>query len=112
MIYKPLKNKKDEMIKDFMTSNDKKNDFCLGFKKGVDDSFNVFSSYIYFFKKYKNNVKLLMDEQKDIWLKFVKYYENKHDTNASNYLSRYNNWLFDYIFSDINNVDSDDFLSL
>lgn len=116
MIYEPLKNKKQKMMKDVFTSNDKKinkeSEYYLGFKKGVDDSFNAFSFYIDFFKKYKNNVKLLMNEQKDIWLKFVKYYETKSDTNSSNYLSRYNNWLFNYIFSDINEESSDDFLSL
>ncbi len=103
-------------MKDIFTSSDKKinekSEFYLGFKKGVDDSFNTFVSYIDIFKRYKNNVKLLMNEQKDIWLKFVQYYETQSDKNTSNYLSRYNNWLFDYIFYDINNMNPDDFFSL
>ena len=116
MKFEPLKNKKEKMMKDIITTADKKindeNEFYLGFKKGVDDSFNVFSSYIDLFNKYKNNVKLLMNEQKDVWLKFVKYYETQSNTNTSNYLSKYNNWLFNYIFHNINNETIDDFLSL
>ena len=112
----PLKDKKQKMMKDFLTStgnniNDK-NEFYLGFKKGVDDCFNVFASFVDLFKRYKNNVKLLMNEQKDIWLKFVKYYETQSNTNNSNYLSKYNNWLFNYFFYDINSESIDDFLSL
>ncbi len=112
----PLKDKKQKMMKDVLTSTDNnindKREFYLGFKKGVNDSFNVFASFVDLFKRYKNNVKLLMDEQKDVWLKFVQYYESQSDTNTSNYLSRYNNWLFDYIFYDINNMNPIDFLSL
>jgi len=112
----PLKNKKQKIMKDVLTSTDKKinnrSEFYLGYKKGVDDSFNVFTSIVDLFKRYKNNVKLLMNEQKDVWLKFVQYYETQSDNNTSNYLSRYNNWLFDYIFYDINNMSPDDFLSL
>ncbi len=112
----PLKDKKQKIIKDVLKSADNKIDdkseFYLGFKKGVNDSFNVFASYVDLFKKYKNNVKLLMNEQKDVWLKFVKYYETQSDSNTSNYLVRYNNWLFEYIFHDINNMNTNDFLSL
>ena len=112
----PLKDKKQKMMKNVLTSTDNnindESEFLLCFKKGVDDSFNVFTSYFDLFKKYKNNVKLLMNEQKDVWLKFVQYYETQSDTNPSNYLKRYNNWLFDYIFYDINNMSPNDFLSL
>lgn len=115
MLYEPLKNKKQKMEKDILKSNDKnindKSDFYQGFKKGVDDSFILFASYIDLFKRYKDNVKLLMNEQKDIWEKFVKYYETQSDMNTSNYLSKYNNWLFDYMFHDVNSMDSDNFLS-
>jgi hypothetical protein len=108
----PLKDKKQKIIKDFLKSSDKKvddgSDFYSGFKKGVDDSFDVFSSFIDLFNKYKNNVSLLMNEQRDVWLKFVEYVESQKDINKSNYLNRYNNWLFNYIFYDINNVDSND----
>lgn len=116
MIYEPLKNKKQKMEKDILKSNDNsindKSEFYQGFKKGVDDSFILFASYIDLFKRYKNNVKLLMNEQRDVWQKFVKYYENQSDMSKANYLSKYNNWLFDYIFHDVNNMDSDNFLSI
>ena len=115
MIYEPLYNKKQKMKKDILKSNDKSindnSEFYLGFKKGVDDSFILFASYIGLFKRYKSNIKLLMNEQGDVWQKFVKYYETQSDMNTSNYLSKYNNWLFDYIFHDVNNIDSDNFLS-
>ena len=111
-----LKNKKQKMEKDILKSTDKtindKSEFYLGFKKGVNDSFSVFASFIDLFKRYKNNVKLLMNEQKDVWLKFVHYYETQSNINTSNYLNRYNNWLFDFIFCDINNINPYDFLSL
>ena len=112
----PLKDKKEKMMKDVLTSTDnnsnEKSEFYLGFKKGVNDSFNEFASFVELFKKYKDNVKLLMNEQKDVWLKFVQYYETQSDTNTSNYLNIYNNWLFEYIFYDINNLSPNDFLSL
>jgi hypothetical protein len=112
----PLKDKKQKIMKEVLKSTDKniKNggEFYLGYKKGVDDSFNIFTSFVDLFKRYKNNVKLLMNEQKDVWIKFVQYYENQSDKNTLNYLSRYNNWLFDYIFHDINNESPNDFLSL
>ena len=116
MLCEPLKNKKQKMIKEVVLSPDKnknnENEFYLGFKKGVDDSFNVFTSYVDLFKRYKNNVKLLMNEQKDVWLKFVQYYETLSDTNTTNYLSKYNDWLFNYIFYDTDNESIDNFLNL
>ncbi len=112
----PLKDQKQKMMKDVLTSADNniddKSEFYLGFNKGVNDSFNIFASFVDLFKKYKNNVKLLMNEQKDVWLKFVQYYETQSDTNTSNYLNIYNNWLFEYIFYDINDMNPNDFLSL
>ena len=112
----PLKDKKQKMMKDVLTSTDNnindKSEFNLGFKKGVNDSFDIFASFVDLFKKYKDDVKLLMNEQKDVWLKFVQYYETQSDTNTSNYLNIYNNWLFEYIFYDINDMNHNDFLSL
>lgn len=107
----PLKNEKQKIMKGALKSTDK-SEFNSGFKKGVDDSFNVFSSSVELFKRYKNNVKLLMNEQREVWLKFVKYYESQSTIKSSDYLSKYNNWLFDYMFSDINEMNPDDFLSL
>ena len=112
----PLKDKKQKIMKDLLSSKDKSinkdSEFYSGFKKGVDDSFDTFATFIDLFKRYENNVKLLMNEQKDVWMKFVKYYESQKDTNKSNYLSKYNNWLFDYIFHDVNNVSPNDLFSL
>jgi len=115
MKYEPLKNKKQKMKNDILSlkkqNNTNKNDFSSGFEKGVDNSFDLFASFIELYKRYKDDVKLLMNEQKNIWSKWVRYYESKSNVNTSNYLENYNNWLFDYIFSDING-DAADFLSL
>ena len=112
----PLKNKKQKIMKDVLKSTNKsindKSEFYLGFKKGVEDSFNEFATFVDLFKRYKDNVKLLMNEQKDVWLKFVQYYETQQDTKTSDYLNKYNNWLFDFIFYDVNNSNPNDFLSL
>jgi hypothetical protein len=112
----PLKNKKHKLKKDILkcTNNviNDESEFYLGFKKGVDDSFNEFASYVNLFKRYKNNVRLLMNEQKDVWLKFVQYFETQRVTKTSNYLGKYNNWLFDYIFSDVNCTNPEELLSL
>jgi hypothetical protein len=112
----PLRNKKQEMKKDILVSKDysktERNEFYLGFEKGIDDSFDVFASFFDLYKRYKNDLKLLMNEQKPVWLEWVKYYETQTDINKSNYFSRYNDWLFHYIFYDVNGTKSDDFLSL
>jgi len=110
----PLKNKKQEMKKGLLVSKNYKErgEFCSGFEKGVDDSFDAFASFFDLYKRYKDNLKLLMNEQKPTWLEWVKYYEAKTDINKSNYFSRYNDWLFHYIFYDANSTKSDDFLSL
>ena len=108
----PLKHKKQKIMQDFLKSSDKsvdeKSELYSGFKKGVDDSFDVFASYIDLFNKYKNNVSLLMNEQRDVWLKFVEYVEAQNDIDKSNYLYKYNNWLFNFIFTNINDIGSDD----
>ena len=112
----PLRNKKQEMKKDILASKDysnkERNKFYLGFEKGVDNSFDVFASFFDLYKRYKNDLKSLMNEQKHIWSKWVQYYETKTDINPSNYLNRYNDWLFEYIFYDVNSTKPDDFLGL
>ena len=112
----PLKNQKQKMKKNILASKDcsdkEKKEFILGFEKGVDDSFNAFASFFDVYKRYKNNLKLLMNEQNHVWSKWVQYYETQTDIKTSNYLCRYNDWLFDYIFYDVNNTKPDDFLSL
>lgn len=109
MKYEPLKNKKQQLKKDKKTSDN--TEFNIGFEKGVDHSFDLFASFIELYKRYKNDVKLLMKEQKNVWSNWVKYYENQSSVDTSSYLNRYNEWLFDYIFSNMNE-ESDTFLSL
>ena len=75
-----------------------KNSFDEGFQKGVATSFETFTSLIDQYKRYKNEVKLLMEEQKSLWKEWVRYYEKQPDIDQSEYLVRYNAWLFDYLF--------------
>ena len=110
MKYEPLKDKKQKLKKNRSSSKDK-NQFHQGFEKGVDDSFDIFDSYVGYYKRYKNNVKLLMNEQKNVWSRWVKYYESQPRVDTSNYLHKYNDWLFDYIFSDVNE-ESETFLTM
>ena len=88
------------------------NNFYSGFEKGVDESFDLFASVVDLYKRYKDDVKLLMKDQRNVWLEWVNYYDSQSDIDASTYLDRYNHWLFDYAFSDINGKKSDDFFSL
>lgn len=115
MKYEPLKEKKQKLKKNGISSKKQNstdiNDFRQGFEKGIDDSFDLFASFINLYKKYKNDVKLLMNEQKDVWSKWVKYYEVQSNVDNSNFINKYNEWLFDYIFSNINE-ESDGFLQL
>jgi len=76
----------------------KHNSFDEGFQKGVEKSFDTFMTIIDQYKHYKNDVKLLMEEQKHLWKEWVDYYEKQSDIPKSEYLIRYNAWLFDYIF--------------
>ena len=92
-----LKNKKKCLIKDI---NKKNINFSEGFKNGVERSFEVFSSYINFYNRYHDNIKLLLDEQKKIWKKWTEFYENQDNITRNNYLKIYNKWLFNYIFTD------------
>jgi hypothetical protein len=106
MQYEPLKNQKQKIKKDVRSTKNQNHtnekEFYLGFERGVDNSFDLFASFVDLFKRYKNNVKLLMDEQNNVWSKWVKYYEDHSNIDTSNYLAKYNDWLFDYLFSDIN----------
>jgi hypothetical protein len=114
MIYEPLKDKKQKIKNNAngtleYAGNIKYNQ---GFEKGVSDSFDIFASTIESYKRYKDNVKLLMTEQKKVWKKWVEYYNGKSDIDNSNYLNSYNKWLFDYTFSDINNEKSEGLFKL
>ena len=96
MIIQKLKNK----------DNSDDYNFCSGFEKGVNESFEAFSTSIDTYKRYKNDVKLLMKEQQKIWSKWIKYYNSKKNINNDNFLDKYNDWLFSYIFSGIDNENS------
>jgi len=115
MKYEPLKNQKEKIKKEVLSSKNKKNtdekDFYTGFEEGVDNSFDLFASFIDLFRRYKSDVKLLMNEQNNIWSIWVKYYEDHSSIDTSNYIEKYNDWLFDYFFSDVNEETSN-FLNL
>ncbi len=115
MKYGSLKSKKQKMKKDVLKSTkhdvSEENKFYSGFEKGVEDSFDLFASVVDLYKRYKDDVKLLMNEQRKVWSEWVNYYDSRSDIDVSTYLDRYNNWLFDYAFSDIDGK-SDDFFSL
>lgn len=74
------------------------NSFDEGFQKGIDASFETFVTLIDQYQQYKDNVKLLMNEQKHLWEEWVQYYEKQAEIAQSEYLVRYNAWLFDYLF--------------
>ena len=82
---------------------DNTKDFTDGYQKGIEESFNSFSQLIDQFKKYQNNVKLLMNEEKNIWKQWVSYYEKQSSISKTDYLDKYNSWLFEYIFCKIKN---------
>jgi len=115
MEFETLKVKKKKLQEEINTKEKTKNKenlkFYEGYEKGIEQSFNLFEKFIELYKKYQNNVKLLMNEENKVWKNWVKYYENKSDINTDNYLEKYNDWLFDYFFSNINE-DTEKLLSL
>ena len=73
---------------------------------------NTIASAVQFYKNYRSNIKKLMQEKKDIWNKWIGYYNNLKDSTYSTYvkdrsvnnliyINKYNDWLFDYTFSDV-----------
>ena len=116
MKYESIKEKKQKIKKNINESIDckdfNKQNYNQGFEKGISDSFDLFATTIEAYKRYKDNVKLLMKEQQKVWKKWVEYYNGKSDIDNSNYLDRYNNWLFDYTFSNINGEKSDELFKL
>ncbi len=111
MIYGPLNSKKQKIKKDAIkfakNDIDSENKFCLGFEKGVDESFDLFASVVDSYKRYKDDVKLLMKEQRNVWKEWIDYYDSQSDIDVSSYLNRYDNWLFNYTFSNINGEKSE-----
>jgi hypothetical protein len=118
MKYIQLLNKKEEInnIVNQSQSNEKTETIDIkyyeGFKKGVLESFNLFNSTIDFYKQYKDNVKLLMKEQNKLWHKWVEYYNTKTGIDKSNYNDNYNIWLFENLFSELNNNESNETMRL
>ena len=71
----------------------------------------VIKDAVSFYKRYRSNISLLMEEKKKIWKKWIDYYNTlpkskqpnflkKSDINILEYVNSYNVWLFDYTFSD------------
>ena len=65
-----------------------------------------------FFKRYRSNLKLLMEENEKAYKKWINHYESlpesqesnflgKSEVNILKYIDKYNEWLFNYTFSDI-----------
>ncbi|MFO8078323.1 MAG: hypothetical protein R6U21_06760 [Thermoplasmatota archaeon] len=102
MKLEPLPEKKLELTKHASkkAKTHKDNTFKTGYKTGVDNSFEAFSQLIQMYKRYKDDVKLLMNEQKPLWKSWVSFYEDQNNIAQSEYLSIYNKWLFDYIFQE------------
>ena len=73
-------------------------DFKKGFTNGVDSSFEVFKKYVDGYNRYYDDIKLLLKEEKNIWKKWVNFYEKQNNINKENLLKIYNKWLFNYFF--------------
>ena len=48
-----------------------------------------------------------MTEHEKIWKEFITFYNKSEQFNRQNYVEKYNDWLFNYTFSDV--IKSDDF---
>ena len=72
--------------------------YSQGFKVGINQSFKSFHQLINQFKKYQNNVKQLMKDENKIWKEWVTFYEKQPNISKSDYIEKYNEWLFDYLF--------------
>lgn len=99
MALKSLKERKEDLIQQVQKQKIlEKNTYTDGMKKGISVSFSSFSDLVTTYIKYQNNVKLLMNDEKQIWKKWVDYYEQQNNISKSDYMSNYNVWLFDYLF--------------
>jgi hypothetical protein len=107
MNYEPLKQKKQDIIKQKTKTAKKNDEFNQGFEQGVEDSFKMFASYVEMYNRYKEDVKLLMKEQKPLWKEWVTFFEKQNKVDKTDYLPLYKSWLFEYIFHDVNNEKTD-----
>ena len=104
--------KKKQELKNIINESSNDDTYYEGLKKGVSESFKFFNCSMSFYKKYKNDVKLLMKEQNKLWLEWIKYYNKQENINKLNYLDIYNKWLFNDIFSNIQNKDDNNLLEI
>ena len=93
----PLSVKEQHLENKKSTKSVSKEEFHKGFGKGVTEAFKEVQQSVVLFKRYENDVKLLMKEQKPVWKDWVSFYEDKK-ISQDEYVQRYNNWLFDYVF--------------
>jgi hypothetical protein len=92
----PLSVKEQYICKKKKKSKTEK-EFHKGFNQGVTEAFEEVENSVVLFKRYESDVKLLMKEQKPVWKNWVSYYEDQK-IDQDEYLNRYNNWLFDFVF--------------
>ncbi|HEC89729.1 MAG TPA: hypothetical protein ENI44_04005 [Thermoplasmatales archaeon] len=95
MGFEPLYKQKQH-LEEKKTSEDKL--YNKGYKEGVEEAFKQFEETIQLYNRYKDNIKLLMEEQNNIWKKWIEYYEKQKSITKEDFLQRYNDWLFSYIF--------------
>jgi hypothetical protein len=114
MKLEPLPQKKQQLSKQAKNNESKKQDeaFSSGYIEGIKSSFDTFTQLIHQYKRYKDDVKLLMEEQKPLWKSWVSYYENKNNISQNDYLQQYNSWLFNYIFQECSEESTLSVLSL
>lgn len=113
MKLEPLKNKKHQIKQgNKQQSQMKDSTFYSGFQKGVETSFEIFESLLTLYKRYRNNVKLLMEEQQEVWKTWVAFYEKQSDITQETFLDRYNEWLFDYTFEGNSKENTESLLKL
>lgn len=105
----PLSVKEQHFVKKKKSSTDK--DFKKGYTKGVSEAFQEVQESVNLFKRYENDVKLLMKEQKPVWKNWVSYYEDQN-INQDEYIYRYNVWLFDFVFLKGNKKEKESLLHL
>lgn len=100
MKLEPLQQKRHQIEKQVQSLSkvSKNNSFDEGYHQGIERSFDTFVSLINQYKRYKDEVKLLMEEQKPLWKEWVQYYDKQGEIPQAEYLVRYNSWLFDYLF--------------
>ncbi|MEF8848978.1 MAG: hypothetical protein V5A68_07595 [Candidatus Thermoplasmatota archaeon] len=110
MNLKALKDKKKNIKKEIQEKET--GSYSKGFQAGIEKSFQIFEFYIKQYKRYKNNVKLLMKEEKKLWKKWVNYYEKHSNIKTEEYENRYNEWLFENLFSDINLTEEGNILTI